>query len=111
MEFNNDEISKLDKKIATIEEYYQPIEADYERQEIEEIQRFNEAVKAAGVDPNSAKVLAHKADDAAHRVTTKEAPGTKMSARTVDRSTFTRYSNEFLYDGAEEIEESKKFTR
>ena len=32
-------------------------------------------------------------------ITTKEAPGTQMSARTVDRSTFTRYTNEWTYNG------------
>ena len=111
MGFNSDEISKLDEKIGSIDQKYQFIESDYERQEIEEMKRFNDAVKAAGVDPNSARVLAHKADDAAHKITTKEMPGTQMSARTVDRNTFTRYSNEILYNGLEETEESRRFKR
>ena len=99
--FDKKEMFKIASDIRKIDEEYQNIEAQYENDEREETQRFNKEVADAGIEPSSDNVLAHKADDASHKITTKEAPGTQMSARTVDRGTFTRYSNEFTYNGPE----------
>lgn len=97
--FNKQVMFDTGDKVDEIDRNYREKEAKYEEDERIEINRFNEAVKQAGIDPSSDRVLAHKADDASHMITTKEAPGTQMSARTVDRSTFTRYTNEWTYNG------------
>lgn len=97
--FDKKEMFKIASDIRKIDEEYQDIEAKYEEDERRETIEFNKAVADAGIDPSSDRVLAHKADDASHKITTKEAPGTQMSARTVDRSTFTRYTNEWTYNG------------
>ena len=99
--FNKSEIYRMDEAIGSIEQKYEQQEAKYEEDERIETIRFNNVVKEKGIDPSSDSVLAHKADDASHHVNTKEAPGTQMSARTVDRSTFTRYTNEWTYNGPE----------
>ena len=97
--FDKKKMFKIASDIRKIDEDYQDIEAKYEEDERRETIEFNKAVAEAGIDPSSDRVLAHKADDASHKITTKEAPGTQMSARTVDRSTFTRYTNEWTYNG------------
>ena len=97
--FNKQAMYDAQTAIGKINQEYAAQEESYEVREKEEIDRFNAEVTRLGVDPDSDTVRAHKADDVAHDVKTKEAPGTAMSAREVDRSTYSRYANEFAFDG------------